>query len=132
MSHIVNISEAATIGIHVVVLIARSKNNNMNVKRLSELGASKNHIAKVMQRLVKDNFVKSTRGPAGGFVLNMAPEDISLLNIYESIEGELSLTKCPFDQQICPFEECLMGGIVHKVTEELREYFKNKTVKELM
>ena len=133
MSHIVNISEAATIGIHVVVLIARSKNNNMNVKKLSELtGASKNHIAKVMQRLVKDNFVKSTRGPAGGFVLNMAPEDISLLKIYESIEGELSLSKCPFDQQICPFEECLMGGIVHKVTEELREYFENKTVKELM
>ncbi|HNX06035.1 MAG TPA: Rrf2 family transcriptional regulator [Bacteroidales bacterium] len=133
MSHIVNISEAATIGIHVIVLIARSKNSNMNVKKLSELtGASKNHIAKVMQRLVKENYVKSTRGPAGGFVLNVPPEDISLLNIYESIEGELSITKCPFDQQICPFEECLMGGIVHKVTEELRQYFKNKTVKELM
>ncbi len=133
MSHIVNISEAASIGIHVIVLIARSKNNNMNVKNLSELtGASKNHIAKVMQRMVKDNFVKSTRGPAGGFVLNKPPQEISLLNVYESLEGEMAISKCPFDHHICAFEECMMGGIIHKVTDELREYFKNKKISDLM
>ncbi|HNW89617.1 MAG TPA: Rrf2 family transcriptional regulator [Bacteroidales bacterium] len=133
MSHIVSISEAASIGIHVIVLIARSKNNNMNVKKLSELtGASKNHIAKVMQRMVKDNFVKSTRGPAGGFILNKSPQDISLLNVYESLEGEMAISKCPFDHQICPFDECMMGGIIHKVTDELHEYFRNKKISDLM
>ncbi len=84
MSRIVGISEAASIAIHVMVLIARSENNNMNVNKLSELtGASRNHIAKVMQRLVKFNFVKSTRGPSGGFILSKAPSEISLLNIPE-------------------------------------------------
>lgn len=129
MSHIVNISEAASIGIHVIVLIARSKQDNMNVKKLSELtGASKNHIAKVMQRMVKHNFVKSTRGPSGGFILNKPPEDITLLNVYEAIEGEMAIAECPFGKQKCPFEECMMCGIIHRVTSELREYFNNKKI----
>jgi len=133
MSRIVNISEAASIGIHVIVLIARSKNNNMNVNKLSELtGASKNHIAKVMQRMVKFDFVKSTRGPAGGFVLNKPPQEISLLNVYEALEGEMTIGKCPYGNKICPFEECLMGGIVHRVTDELRDHFKNKKISDLI
>lgn len=133
MSHIVNISEAASIGIHVIVLIARSKSTNMNVKNLSEVtGASKNHIAKVMQRMVKYNFVKSTRGPSGGFVLNKPAEEISLLNIYEALEGEMAITICPFEHQICPFDQCMFGGVVHKVTNELRDYFTNKKVSDLI
>lgn len=133
MSHIVNISEAASIGIHVIVLIARSKNNNMNVNELSELtGASKNHIAKVMQRMVKYDFVKSTRGPSGGFVLNKPPQKISLLNVYEALEGEITIGECPYDNKICPFEECLMDGIVHRVTEEIHDHFKNKKISDLI
>jgi len=85
-----------------------------------------------MQRMVKENFVKSTRGPAGGFVLNKAPEEISLLTVYEALEGEMAINKCPFDNNICPFEECLMGGIVHRITGELREYFKNKKISDLI
>jgi Rrf2 family protein len=71
MSKIVTMSEAASIAVHAMVLIARSE-KNINVNQLSELtGASKNHIAKVMQRLVKQNLIKSTRGPSGGFVLGL-------------------------------------------------------------
>lgn len=127
MSRVVSISEAASIAIHVMVLIARSDKSNMNVNKLSELtGASKNHIAKVMQRLVKFNFVRSTRGPTGGFVLNMAADKITLLQVYEAIEGEMTLSSCPFDKHICPFEKCLMNGIIHRMTDEFRKYFENQ------
>lgn len=133
MSKIVSISEAASIAIHVMVLIARSENTNMNVNKLADVtGASKNHIAKVMQRLVRFNFVKSTRGPSGGFVLSKKPETISLLNIYEAIEGEMTLDSCPFDNQICPFNKCLMNGIVHKMTNELRTFFSSQKLSDLV
>ncbi len=133
MSKIVSISEAASIAIHVMVVIARSGNTNMNVNRLSDLtGASKNHIAKVMQRLVRLNFVKSTRGPAGGFVLNMPASEISLLSIYESVEGPMEMPDCPFDNKICPFHTCLMNGIVHKLTDEIHDYFKDQKLSNML
>ena len=67
MNKVVQLSEASSIGIHAMVLIAQSE-VHMNVSDLAErIGASRNHLAKVMQRLVKDGFVKSSRGPTGGF-----------------------------------------------------------------
>jgi len=133
MSKIVSISEAASIAIHCMVLIARSGNTNLNVNKLSDLtGASKNHIAKVTQRLVKNNFVKSTRGPSGGFVLNGPASKISLLSIYESVEGKMDVAECPFDNKICPFHKCLMNGIVHKMTEEIKDYFKKQKLSDLV
>ena len=68
MSKPIQLSEAASIGIHALVLISTSEGSFMNVNVIAEkTGASKNHIAKVMQTLVRADFVSSVRGPAGGF-----------------------------------------------------------------
>lgn len=130
MSKPIQISEAASIGIHALVLIANSEKNFMNVNVISErTGASKNHIAKVMQTLVRAGFVHSVRGPAGGFSLDKESENISLLEIFEAIEGKISMRACPFEKAICPFDSCLMGGIFHKLTDELVTYLKANTLK---
>ena len=133
MSRIVTLSEAATIAVHAMVLVARSGQNHMNVKNLADLtGASRNHIAKVMQRLVKVGFVKSTRGPTGGFKLSKKPEEITLLEIYTAIEGEVVISSCPFDKPVCAFGQCLMGGIIHSMTEQFIKYFSERKLSDLM
>lgn len=127
MSKIVTLSEAASIAIHAMVLIAQSEDVNLNVNKIAELtGASKNHIAKVMQRLVKEKMVKSTRGPSGGFVMDKSPAEITLLDIYQCIEGDISMADCPLSKNICPFNKCLMNGIVHKLTNELIEFLQSQ------
>jgi Rrf2 family protein len=132
MSRVVRISEAATIGLHSMILIARAK-EIINIKQITKLtGASTYSLAKVMQRLVKANFVRSTRGPAGGFVLRKQPKDITVLNIYEAIEGPIEVEGCPMIQSLCPFEKCLMGTIIKKTTEEIVEYFKQQTLLEFL
>lgn len=69
MSKIVTLSEAASIALHSMVLIAKSE-TKLNVNQISEaIDSSKHHVAKVMQRLAKEDFVASNRGPSGGFVL---------------------------------------------------------------
>ena len=132
MGRIVNFSEAVSIGIHGMVLIARS-DENLNVLRIAELtGASKHHVAKIMQRLVKDNFLTSTRGPNGGFVLKRPADSISILEIYESIDGAISVEKCPMDNSICPFELCLVGTVVNNATREIRSYFAKQKLSDYL
>lgn len=122
MSKIVSLSEASSIAIHAVVIIATSK-NSITVNSIAEAtGASRNHLAKVMQTLVKHDIVKSTRGPTGGFTLNKPPEQVSLLDIYECIEGKITSEGCPLNRQICPFDKCIMGGVVKKLTNEIKDY----------
>ncbi len=132
MSKVFSLSEAASIAIHSMVLIARAE-NGMNVLRVAEMtGFSKNHIAKVLQRLVKNDLLKSVRGPAGGFTMKKDPASVTLLEIYESIEGPLEVSDCPLAYDICNFDRCVMGTVVNKMTLEFKKFLKDQTLKNYM
>jgi len=128
MSKIFSMSEAASIAIHSMVLVARSQNGINAVKIAEQTGSSKNHISKVAQRLVKNDLLKSLRGPAGGFKLKKQPKEITLLEIYESIEGPLEITDCPLANEVCHFDQCLMGNVVNKMTLEFKNFLKSQTL----
>ncbi len=132
MSNIVQLSEAASLAIHAMVIIARS-DKIVNANHISEItGSSRNHLAKVMLTLSKMGLVKSLRGPSGGFVLAKKPEQITLLQVYESIEGKIAISECPTQKPICPFDKCLLNNILNKVTQEVKDYFANNTLKEFI
>ena len=126
MSKIISLSEAASIGIHSMILITNSK-ENINVAHIAEITkSSRHHVAKVLQRMVKEGFLESNRGPNGGFQLKKDPEDISLLNIFEAIEGKIQESGCLSDNPLCPFDKCLMGNIINRMTLEFRDYLDNQ------
>ncbi|UBM62000.1 Rrf2 family transcriptional regulator [Candidatus Sulfidibacterium hydrothermale] len=130
MAKIVNLTEAASIGFHSMIIIAQQGNNGqINVNHLAEkTGSSKFHISKVMQKLVKDGFLGSHRGPAGGFYLAKPPEEITLLEIYEAIEGKLEVTKCPLARPTCPFSACIFEGVTVKMTRDFRDFIRDHTL----
>ena len=128
MSRFFNISEAASIGIHSMVLIAKSE-ERLNVTKISEImNFSRHHVAKVMQRLAKVGMVESTRGPAGGFVLAMPPDEITLLFIYEAIEGKIVETECPLGYDDCPFNKCLLDTMAENINKAFKEYLATHTL----
>ncbi|MCX7696434.1 MAG: Rrf2 family transcriptional regulator [Bacteroidales bacterium] len=130
MSKPVHFSEAAFIGIHSLVIIALSKNNFVNVNTIANItGASRNHISKIMQLLVKAGLVSSVRGPNGGFSLAKDPSQITFLDIYEATEGKILIKSCPFEKPICPFDICLVNNIFGKITHELIQFLQNTTLK---
>ncbi len=131
MGKIVNITEAVSIALHSMVIIAQNEEHKsqINVNYISEkTNSSRFHIAKVMQKLVKDGFLGSHRGPAGGFFLAKKPEDITLLEIYEAIEGKLEVTKCPLNRPTCPFKECLFEGVTVQMTKSFKNFVENHTL----
>jgi len=130
MAHVIQFSEAAFIALHGMVIVAQAKNGELvNVIQISEkLDSSRHHVAKVMQRLVKDGFLNSHRGPSGGFTLKLQPKDISLLDLYESIEGKIEIGDCPLDNPVCKFDKCIFNNVTKKMTEEFVENMSNETL----
>ncbi|WP_430816028.1 RrF2 family transcriptional regulator [Carboxylicivirga sp. RSCT41] len=132
MSKIVTLSEAASIALHSMVLIARSE-TKLNVNQISEaIDSSKHHVAKVMQRLAKEDFVASNRGPSGGFVLKQEPAEISLLMIYEAIEGKVAIQSCPGDKRACIIGTCMLGDLSRNMTKEFKEYMESHYLNEYL
>jgi len=126
MANIINFSEAASIGIHGMILIAKS-NKPVNAIQLSEkLGKSKHHIGKVLQRLVKEGFLDSYRGPAGGFTLKADPSKVKLLDIYSAIEGKIVVKRCEQHHKICPVDKCIFDNVTSKMTEDFIKHMDNE------
>jgi len=134
MAHVIQFSEAAFIALHGMVIVAQAnKGELVNVIHISgKLDSSKHHVAKVMQRLVKDGFLNSHRGPSGGFTLKLQPKDISLLDLYESIEGKIEIGDCPLDNSVCKFDKCIFNNVTKKMSEDFVEYMSNETLEKFI
>lgn len=131
MSKILNISEALTIAIHSMGLIAKSK-TPVNANYIASItGFSKNHISKILQQLSKNNFLTSTRGPMGGYILKKDPHKTNLHEIYRIFEGEISMDYCKHACNNCPFSKCVFDGITEKLTNQFEEYLVNKRISDI-
>ena len=130
MSHIFNLTEGASIALHSMVIIARNESKRtINVNELAlKTGSSKYHTSKIMQKLVKDGYLNSTRGPAGGFTLSKSPEEITLQQIYESVEGKVEVSTCPVNRSACPFGGCIFDDITVKMTNEFVNFISSRTL----
>lgn len=132
MASIIKMSEATYLAIHAMAIIAQ-EGKRVSVGKLSDItGTSSNHLSKVMQLLVKEGYVGSTRGPKGGFAIKEDADKITLLMIYELLEGSIVRNICPFRHEKCPFRKCLFGDIVKQVTDEFYNYMKHTTLKDII
>lgn len=132
MSKIVHISEAASIAIHSLAIIA-SRKEKLNAKQLAGItGSSANHLSKVMQLLVKNGYLVSNRGPTGGFMLNRPAKEITLLEVYEFIEGSVDCKICGISEDKCPFVSCVFGSSVEIFSEEFTTYLRTTRISDLV
>ncbi len=132
MADLFKFSEAASIGVHSMILIARSQKAYNAIELSKLLNKSKHHIGKVLQRLVKMGYLKSQRGPTGGFMLNIDPKDINMYNIYSAIEGPVSTLECNEHNSVCPFKKCIQNNVINKLSREFVEYMKNENLQDYL
>ncbi len=129
MPHLLAISEAASLGLHAAVALAGSDGRLMTTRQLAERReASEAHLAKVLQRLSRAGVVASTRGPGGGFRLARPADQISLLDVYEAIEGPVRPTTCVFGSPVCGRATCIFGRFLAEFDERFRAYLRETTL----
>ncbi len=126
------LSEAASLALHTMVYLAGLPGRHVSVKHIAgELDVSEAHLSKVLQRLARERLVNSVRGPKGGFSLNRSYQEISLLDIYESIEGPLHDRHCFRTTSVCNGKECIFGGLLGDVNAQVKDYLSNTKLPEL-
>lgn len=126
------ISEAASLAIHSLIILSAYPLRSVPVVEIAEMiNVSKDHLAKVMQRLNRAGYVRSARGPKGGFSLVKPTEGISLLEVYELIEGPLIIDDCLLSIKICGPGLCPLGGALRDANIKLKEYFENTKISDL-
>lgn len=90
-------------------------------------------LSKIFQNLARAGFVSSFRGTGGGFTLLKDPEEISLLDIVEVIDGQIALNVCLNNGSLCDNKPTCA---VHTVWSDAQAYLisllRNNTFADLV
>ncbi len=129
------ISDAATLAIHALAYLANQQDSKpiSTGKVADAFGFSEAHLSKVFQRLNKSGFLKSVRGPRGGFILAKPPEAITLMEIYEAIDGPLSRHgSCLLHKTDCEFDSCVFGDLLETIPKQIENHLSSTSLGDLV
>lgn len=123
MGNVLKISEAASLALHAMAIMAQNKDKLVSVKEIADnLDVSYNHLSKVLQRLVKAELVLSIKGFGGGFKLVKNPDEITFLEIYETIDGRFKPSNCLLNKLECT-HKCIMGDFLININRQVEDFF---------
>lgn len=75
-------------------MASEPKRAHSSAELAAEFGLSRNHLAKIMQRLSRGGLIETRRGGGGGAVLARAPDEIRLGAIVRLLEEDQPLVEC--------------------------------------
>ena len=118
----------------LVRIVEEDEREYLTAGKLSEdLDIPNEFLSKLFQRLTKNGFLESRKGPGGGFKLAREPETIDLYEIVEMFEGPSPLSECVFDGEKCSAKKqpCPLHEEWSKIREQIIDFTKRNNLSEL-
>lgn len=79
-------------------------------------------VAKLLKQFVRGGLLTSYRGAHGGYLLARRPEEISAVEIIDTVEGPLAMTECSLGHDQCEIEHvCNIGHHWQRINGLIRE-----------
>lgn len=126
-------------GLKAMVDIATesSQSNCVNLKSIAlRQGIPENYLEQIISLLKKAGFVKSVRGAAGGYCLNVSPSELTVGDILRVLEGSLSPVVCVetggVSCGINSCESCVTKGVWEKIYDKTNEVVDSITLESLI
>ena len=98
----------------------------------AELGVPQNYLSKTLHQLARDGVLISARGPAGGFRLGMAADQLTLQRVV-SIFATAGGRRCLLGHGACgEIPACPVHARWSPVGAQMRDFFETTTVADLL
>lgn len=119
-------SEYALLGL--AVLASKSPGEEISLADIAESQrVPRDFLAKIFQKLARHGLLASERGRGRGYALARRPDDISMRDVLEAVEGTEKLQECFLwqehcaDEDPCPLHDRLkeLRGVVFSLLEDV-------------
>src|SRR5215813_4825987 len=97
-----------------------------------EYGIPQQALAKILQRLAKQQLLISHHGTNGGYSLARPARSISALEVIKAIDGPLFMTACSSDHDCVQSSKCTVREPLRKVSEKIQEALERVKIADLV
>lgn len=126
------IKRSSAYALHALMYMVRHRTQlPVTTKTMAKAeGIPSGSLHKILQQLSKARLVKTARGNKGGHAFAKLPEDITLLELFESIEGSPLFNDCPLRHCKCGGtpENCRIFSVWVSATRRIKELLEETTV----
>ena len=105
--------------------------------QMGDIARRQNVSVKYLEQLIiplkKANYIKSVRGPRGGHTLARPPEEITVGEIVEVLEGGINLVNCVGNPDVCDRSgSCLTRAIWKSATRAMYNELHSITLSDML
>ncbi|MGB6129166.1 MAG: Rrf2 family transcriptional regulator [Psychrilyobacter sp.] len=131
------ISTRIRYGLRAVINIAEGNLGENRLVRIKEISQEQNisvqYLEQILFKLKKRDIIKGKRGPNGGYKITKAPEDITVLELYEILDEEVKVVDCNEGKnKRCIKENCRTTCLWSQLDNALKEILGKTTLADLM
>ena len=95
-------------------------------------GLPVNLVVQLASVLKEAGWLQGARGPSGGIKLTADPAQINLKEVIETVDGQISITRCLFSEEPCRDQEhCFLREVWTKAQNSMLSVFEETTIKEI-
>lgn len=132
------LSTKSTYGLRAMVNIAMAKNGNaISIRDISRKeGISGVYLEQLLNKLRRENLVKSVRGPSGGYVLSKDSAKITVGEIVKTLEGSITPVDCASGREgykrVCRNKDgCAAKAVWAKLAKAIDDCLESVTLADL-
>jgi len=96
------------------------------------IDAPQHFMAKILQKMVRQNFINSQKGKGGGFYFDKTKPSLPLLEIIILIEGDKKVNGCAYGLNKCDNNKpCPLHNQYAPIREAISKLFSEETIQSL-
>jgi FeS assembly SUF system regulator len=88
--------------------------------------------SKILKTLARENLLQSLRGAHGGYLLSRPPDEISIAQVIDAMEGPVGVTECSAALGLCAQEgSCSLQANWQRVNQIIRRVLSDLTLADM-
>ena len=123
----------------VMAMADLAKINTDQPTNLTEIslrqGISISFLEQIFLKLKKNNLVKSSRGPSGGYLLTQSPEEIKLSSIIKAVDERVKTLGCKRESKKgCNGKstKCITHNLWDDLENHINKFFEDNTLNDIL
>ena len=123
----------------VMAMADLAKTNTNQPTSLNEIslrqGISMSFLEQIFLKLKRNNLVRSSRGPTGGYLLSRSPEEIKLLSIIRAVDERVQTIGCKKElKKGCTGKsiKCITHDLWDDLESHINNFFEKNTLKDIL